>query len=169
MFLFDLFETINELRSKVYALEKELSELKEQKEKEILNIKRQFTKIRCQQELSQLMINEEAEYTDLSPRKAIEIYRNPDKNFLILDITENHDRADAKLVGSQHIPFSELKERYNEINSKNAPLLVISKKGLKSILACEFLAQQGFLNVNNVSGGFMLWGRFENSLLKFSA
>jgi rhodanese-related sulfurtransferase len=36
-------------------------------------------------------------------------------------------------------------------------VLVISENGTTSILACEFLNQMGFYNINNISGGYKFW------------
>ena len=102
-------------------------------------------------------------YNDLSPAKAYSIYKNPDADFIILDVSSKNFNAVVRPKGSVHIPLEELNTRYAELQSKTTPILVISEDGLRSILACETLVKKGHYNVNNISGGYKFWPELKKS------
>ena len=96
-------------------------------------------------------------YLDLSPEKAWKIYKNPDFDFILIDVS-SHDFPDHKrLPQAIHMPWEDFRERFHEISSKTRPVLIISEDGTKSVLACQFLVKQGFYNCNNISGGYEYW------------
>ena len=96
-------------------------------------------------------------YNDINPKKAYEIWNNPDSDFILLDVTSTEFNSSKRIEGAIHIPFEELPQRYGEIQSKTTPILIISERGLKSIQASELLVKKGFFNINNVSGGYEFW------------
>jgi rhodanese-related sulfurtransferase len=96
-------------------------------------------------------------YNDLSPKRALEIYENPDMDYIILDVSSTGYSPSVKLDGVIKIPFEDLDMRYAEIQNKTTPVLIISEVGLRSIKACELLVKKGFFNVNNISGGYKFW------------
>ena len=95
-------------------------------------------------------------YNDLSPERAFQIFKNPDLDFLIIDVSAKSYHG-HKIEGALAIPLEELNIRFVEIPSKTTPLLLISENGLRSIQAAEILVKKGFFNVNNISGGHLYW------------
>jgi len=71
----------------------------------------------------------------------------------VLDVREDFER-DICEIGGSHIPLGELQDRANELD-KNKKLIVYCKMGGRSQRACEFLAEQGFKEVENLSGGIL--------------
>ena len=73
----------------------------------------------------------------------------------VLDVREPHEYQIANL-GAKLIPLGELPARVGELD-KNAEIVVHCKMGGRSQKASEFLAQNGFKNVTNLTGGITAW------------
>lgn len=112
--------------------------------------------------LSNDSITRESKYQDLSPEKAFEFYNNKDKNFLIIDVSEDSFEPIADFPESIQIPLEQLSYKLGQLPNKAVSILIISENGLRSILACEFLYRAGYYNLNNVSGGYKYWVGFNN-------
>jgi molybdopterin/thiamine biosynthesis adenylyltransferase/rhodanese-related sulfurtransferase len=75
---------------------------------------------------------------------------------VVLDVREPHEHAAESIPGSRLIPLRSLPERLREL-PKNREILVHCKSGGRSARAVAYLAEQGFSNVKNVSGGIDAW------------
>ncbi|MBT3983414.1 MAG: rhodanese-like domain-containing protein [Bacteriovoracaceae bacterium] len=135
-------------------LESNIVRLEEKLDQSLAIQRNHLIRIKHGEDLSDDMILFGKPYNELSPAKAYEIYGNDHLDFLVLDVSTD---PESKIESSLHIPYLELERRYMEIPSKTIPLLVISKSGLNSILACELLITKGYLNLNHVSGGHQYW------------
>lgn len=79
---------------------------------------------------------------------------------LLLDVREPHEYAEVHAEGSLLIPLAQLKARANEFRAfENKPVILICRSGLRSSVAAEMLAQQGFKSIYNVQGGIIAWGK----------
>ena len=76
-------------------------------------------------------------------------------DLFVLDVREPHEYQIANL-GAKLIPLGELPARVGELD-KNAEIVVHCKMGGRSQKASEFLAQNGFKNVTNLTGGITAW------------
>lgn len=72
----------------------------------------------------------------------------------ILDIRETPELEKGRIVGSHHIPLSELRQRYHEI-PREQPVYVHCRSGQRSYNAVMALQNLGYTNVKNVAGGFL--------------
>jgi rhodanese-related sulfurtransferase len=73
----------------------------------------------------------------------------------VVDVREPEEIAIASL-GGKSIPLSELVMRYQELNPEIDTILVCHH-GIRSAQATMLLAQLGFKNVANLSGGIDRW------------
>lgn len=74
----------------------------------------------------------------------------------ILDIREKEERDMGFIEGSVHIPLNQLRDRINEV-PRDREIVVYCQVGLRAYIACRLLAQKGYKNVKNLSGGFKLY------------
>ena len=66
--------------------------------------------------------------------------------------------SDGHISGSRLIPLQALTQRANEL-PKDQPIVCICRSGSRSQVAAEQLAQLGFTDVANLSGGMIGWHR----------
>ena len=87
----------------------------------------------------------------------IELKRRLDsgEDLFVLDVREPHEYQIANL-GAKLIPLGDLPARAGELD-KNREIVVHCKSGGRSQKAAEFLAQNGFKNVQNLAGGITGW------------
>ncbi|GAB7388405.1 sulfurtransferase TusA family protein [Bacillaceae bacterium] len=77
------------------------------------------------------------------------------ENILVLDVREPAEYAFGHIPGAKLIPFGELEQRLDEIDSTKE-IYVICRTGRRSDMACHLLAEKGF-NVKNVVPGMSQW------------
>ena len=145
------FETeIGRLEGRILELETHIHKLFEIERNHLIRVKNG-------EEIPDNFVQNGRAYLDLSPEKAWRLYRNPDFDFILIDVTSKDYEIQNRLPEALHIPWEDFSERFLEIHSRTTPLLIISEDGTNSILACEFLAKRGYFNCNNVSGGYKFW------------
>lgn len=74
----------------------------------------------------------------------------------LIDVREPQELALSKIDGFVNLPLSEYKQWYQEILNRfdaNAETLVLCHHGVRSAHMCQWLVEQGFKNVKNISGG----------------
>ena len=71
----------------------------------------------------------------------------------VLDVREVEEFEMLHLEGAQNLPLSQLADTYDQLD-KDLLHYVICKSGMRSVRACQFLAEQGY-DVINVQGGMM--------------
>lgn len=147
----EMFEKdIARLEGKILQLEDRITRLMEIERNHLIRIKNK-------EEVSDEFIMNGRTYLDLSPEKAWRLYKNPDFDFILIDVTAKDYADHARLPEAIHIPWEDFHERFMEINSHATPLFIISEDGTNSVLACEFLVKRGYFNCNNISGGYKFW------------
>ena len=77
---------------------------------------------------------------------------------VVLDVREPWERALCHLPDSLHIPLQSLPARVGELDPKR-PTVVLCHHGVRSFQAARWLAQRGFAQVANLSGGIDGWAR----------
>lgn len=152
-----IFGQLNEFESEVSRLEGRILELETRMQK-LFDIERNhLIRIKNGEELPDDFVQNGNAYLDLSPEKALRLYRNPDFDFILIDVSSKSFDNINPLPEAIHIPWEDFQERFIEIHSRTTPLLIISEDGTNSILACEFLVKRGYHNCNNISGGYKYW------------
>ena len=77
-------------------------------------------------------------------------------NSLLVDVRTPAEFAEGTIDGALNIPLDEIRSRLAEIPS-DRPLYIFCQQGLRGYLAQRILVQNGFQNVTNLSGGYLLW------------
>lgn len=75
---------------------------------------------------------------------------------LLVDVREENEHAEVHAQGATLLPLSELETRYRELPT-GRPLVMICRSGARSARAGEFLLQNGYTDVTNMSGGTLAW------------
>lgn len=74
----------------------------------------------------------------------------------LVDVRTATEYAGGTIQGALNIPVDEIRTRLNEI-PLDKPVYIFCQQGLRGYLAQRILVQNGFDNVTNVSGGYLLW------------
>lgn len=94
-------------------------------------------------------------YRELSPKQAQqELQRDP--SLKLLDVRTPPEYEDYRLKGCVLLPLQELPRRFRELDA-NANWLIYCEAGVRSQMACEFLASAGFTKLANLTGGIAHW------------
>jgi sulfur-carrier protein adenylyltransferase/sulfurtransferase len=78
------------------------------------------------------------------------------EEFVLIDVREPDERAESHIPGSMHIPLGELPARLGELDP-DAQIILQCHAGGRSAKATQFLMQQGFSDVANLTGGISAW------------
>lgn len=74
----------------------------------------------------------------------------------LLDVRTPAEYERGAIAGAVSIPLDELRSRLNEL-PRDTPIYLYCQIGLRGYLASRILAQHGFREVYNLSGGYKLW------------
>ena len=80
------------------------------------------------------------------------------ENFLLLDVREPDEIATASLAWATVIPMGEIPERLAEL-PQDKPIYVLCRSGARSGRVTQFLTENGFPDVANVTGGILAWSK----------
>ncbi len=95
-------------------------------------------------------------FRDLDPHDAQRELAN-DPTLRILDVRTEPEHRSHRLPGDVVLlPIQELQQRLAELDPDDN-WLVYCEHGARSVYACEFLAQMGFVKLTNVRGGIAHW------------
>jgi rhodanese-related sulfurtransferase len=84
--------------------------------------------------------------------------KTSDDSFVLLDVREKDEYDYASIDGSRLLPMSELQQRIGELESlKDTHIVVHCHHGGRSLNVTQFLRQQGFTQVQNMTGGIDDW------------
>jgi len=75
---------------------------------------------------------------------------------LVLDVREDWELQLARIPDVVHVPMNQLPGRLQEF-SRDTETIVMCHAGGRSMRVAQYLAQQGFTNVANLSGGISAW------------
>jgi rhodanese-related sulfurtransferase len=89
---------------------------------------------------------------------AIEFQSRRAAGALLLDVRNDWELAIAPVPDAVHIPMAELPQRLGELDPMRETV-VICRSGGRSHRVAQFLEQQGFRSVANLSGGVLAWSR----------
>ena len=77
---------------------------------------------------------------------------------ILLDVREPWEVQTCQIAGSLAIPMNTIPARQQELDPE-ASIVCICHHGARSAQVAHFLAQQGFANVINLSGGVHAWSQ----------
>jgi rhodanese-related sulfurtransferase len=75
---------------------------------------------------------------------------------VLIDVRTVLEYMEGNIPGSINIPVDELRNRLHELDKKEN-IFIYCQIGLRGYLAQRILLQNGFENVQNISGGYKLW------------
>ncbi|HYR79083.1 MAG TPA: rhodanese-like domain-containing protein [Candidatus Dormibacteraeota bacterium] len=78
------------------------------------------------------------------------------ESVLILDVREPFEIALAPFPGATHIPMGDIPSRLTELDP-DLETVVVCHHGVRSAQVAMYLAQMGFENILNLSGGIDAW------------
>ena len=98
--------------------------------------------------------------TDIRSLSAAELHQwqQQGRRFTLLDVREDDEVAYAALAGHVHIPMNRIPLRHNELDD-DAPIVVYCHHGIRSMQVALFLANTGFEQLYNLSGGIDAWSQ----------
>ncbi len=101
-----------------------------------------------------------ADFNFLSPKEAMDIMQNEEKNVTILDVrTDIEFNTAGYIKGAILIPVQSLEARIDELKKyKERKILVYCASGNRSITASRILYKHDF-NTYNINGGINNWKR----------
>jgi rhodanese-related sulfurtransferase len=80
------------------------------------------------------------------------------KNIYLLDVRTPQEYSQGRLAGSVLIPIGEFERRIREV-PKNKTIIVYCAVGSRSKPVANFLSQQGYKDVYNMTDGIVGWYR----------
>jgi rhodanese-related sulfurtransferase len=72
----------------------------------------------------------------------------------LIDVREPDEFAGGTLPDAVNIPLGELPQRVHELDPER-PVVVLCRSGARSARAAAWLADQGFADVTNLTGGML--------------
>lgn len=77
-------------------------------------------------------------------------------NVRLIDVREPDEHAQAAIAGSTLVPLATVPDHMNEWR-RNEEIFLHCKAGGRSARAAQFLIEQGFTKVTNITGGMDAW------------
>lgn len=74
----------------------------------------------------------------------------------LIDIRTPEEFAEGTISGAVNIPLDEIRDRLNEF-PKDKNIYIFCRAGLRGYVGYRILAQKGYQNVWNLSGGYLTW------------
>lgn len=93
---------------------------------------------------------------DITP-KELKTKIDSGEDFVLIDVREPNEH-EAFNVGGKLIPVKSIPARIGELSDlKDKEVVVYCRSGARSGMAQQFLMQNGFSNVRNLTGGMLAW------------
>jgi rhodanese-related sulfurtransferase len=83
--------------------------------------------------------------------------RDAGEKFRLIDVREPSEHNTARIEGAELKPLGQIMQWSQELSDKNEEIILLCHHGMRSDRACQFLANQGFTDVNNLTGGIDEW------------
>lgn len=90
--------------------------------------------------------------------KTLESKLKNKENFILLDVRTDREYFLSSIEGSLHMPMNTIAEGYTSLD-KDKEIIVQCKSGVRSEKVCEFLLNNNFKNVKNLTGGIVEWAK----------
>jgi rhodanese-related sulfurtransferase len=88
------------------------------------------------------------------------------EQILLIDVREESERAVCH-IGGTLIPLAQVPARIAEI-PRDGSVVVYCRSGVRSATAIEYLENQGYKNLQNLTGGILRWSdEVDSSVVKY--
>jgi rhodanese-related sulfurtransferase len=95
----------------------------------------------------------------INPQSLQQRLQTDGDDLILIDVrTPGEYQRDGHIDGSRLLPLSSLTARVSEV-PEDKTVVCVCRSGSRSHTACEMLAEQGYKNVINLSGGMIGWKR----------
>ncbi len=81
----------------------------------------------------------------------------------LIDVREADEYAAGHIPSAVSVPLSTITLNFERFRSA-ADVYIVCRSGGRSMQACEFLVDQGIVNVVNIAGGTMAWQAGDNEV-----
>ena len=92
----------------------------------------------------------------VTPLETAAMIRDQGTSVVVLDVREDEELAVASLDGVVHIPMQQIPERLDTLD-RSKTIIVMCHAGGRSAMVADFLLQQGFTAIFNMTGGIQRW------------
>jgi rhodanese-related sulfurtransferase len=83
---------------------------------------------------------------------------NSEEKPLLIDVRSEDEYADGHIAGAINIPYKELEQRLEELlGAKDSQIILYCRSGRRAGIAKETLEQNGFMQLDHLSGDFIAW------------
>lgn len=86
----------------------------------------------------------------------LETKMKTDNDAVFIDVREIDEYEEAHVEGMTNIPLSRLASEYTQL-PQDQEIVIFCRSGNRSMQAANFLFEQGYSKVTNVSGGILSW------------
>jgi rhodanese-related sulfurtransferase len=93
-------------------------------------------------------------YQNISVSEAEKLIENGD--VIVIDVRTQDEYNENHIPGSKLIPLQVIEDMSDELD-KNSKYIIVCRSGNRSQQASDILAQKGFKNILNMSGGMNEW------------
>ena len=95
-------------------------------------------------------------FADITPAQATRLMSH--ENAVLIDTRTIAEYRQGHILGSKHIPASELGSRVGDLaKHKKTPIVAYCRAGNRAGAACKILKSHGFEKVHNLGGGIAAW------------
>jgi rhodanese-related sulfurtransferase len=81
-----------------------------------------------------------------------------ERDITLIDVRTDAEVARGIIAGARHIPLFSLPQHASAL-ADSGTIIIYCQSGGRSAQACSYLAQQGFADLYNLSGGILSWLR----------
>ncbi|MGB1187345.1 MAG: rhodanese-like domain-containing protein [Cycloclasticus pugetii] len=100
----------------------------------------------------------------ISATELSSLLEQPNHSLFLLDVREPKEFEYCHLPNSHLIPMQSIPNRLDEL-PKDSPIITICHHGMRSQQVAQFLLQNGFTDVINLTGGVNAWAaQVDNSM-----
>ncbi len=131
------------------------SERLESLEAELVTQRRLLAALAGGTKLTPQMVLEGRLWQDIDAASAVQLLARG--GLTVIDVRTAQETALGVIPGALLIPVDQLPQRAQELPKDSRPKLVYCAGGGRSAAACEYLSEQGFVELYNLENGFMGW------------
>lgn len=91
---------------------------------------------------------------EVGPETVAEL--NAEDAIAVIDVREAWEYQEGHIAGATLIPLGSLADRTDEIPT-DKPVILVCRSGNRSSRAYRYLAEEGFDNIHNMTGGMLGW------------
>ena len=102
-------------------------------------------------------VNEKITYTELEVETLQDLLQNGSAP-IIIDVREDFELEISKIDGAIHIPMNQVPKRVEELSPENE-YVIMCRTGARSAKICDFLTNQNFRYISNLTGGINEWAK----------